>query len=164
MELGQQSACDATLARVRRGHTVADFTGAFRLLRSSGVKLAVHLIFGLPGEGLERILDTVRFVADLEPEGVKIHNLHVLEGTELARWYRDGKLTLSTLDEYARMAAEFLTALDPAMIIHRLTGESHGPLMLAPAWGKDKRRVLAAIEDQLRSQDTWQGHQQVAVE
>ena len=55
------------------------------------------------------------------------------------------------------MVEDFLERLDPAMVIHRLTGEGPADLMLAPSWGRDKRRILSQIDKALLARDGWQG-------
>ncbi len=94
VELGLQSANDATLARLRRGHGLAEFAAARRLLEGRGLRAAVHLILGLPGEDRARMLDTIRVVAGLGLEGVKFHDLHLARGSGLAAEYPAGELTL----------------------------------------------------------------------
>jgi len=93
-ELGLQSEHNITLERVNRHHTKEDFERAFFLLRKKGVKITVHLIFGLPGEGRKEIMETVSYIASLKPEGIKIHNLHIPVRTELFKEYRMGELTI----------------------------------------------------------------------
>ena len=94
VELGLQSSSDRTAARIRRGHTWADFLDGYRRLRAAGgnISLCVHLIFGLPGEDDARMLESVRDVAALHPEQVKLHLLHVLRGFGargiISRWKR----------------------------------------------------------------------------
>ena len=67
VELGLQSANDQTLRRIGRGHTSEDFRRAFDLLKDHGLKVGVHLIFGLPGEGWSEIMATMELVAGLAP-------------------------------------------------------------------------------------------------
>ncbi len=93
IELGLQSAHDDTLRRIGRGHTAADFLSAYRLLVDRRLKVAIHLIFGLPGEGREEIAETAHWVARLRPDGVKIHNLHIPKATVLARELLKGEIT-----------------------------------------------------------------------
>jgi len=157
VELGLQSACDATLARVRRGHTVADFTRAFRLLRASGVKLAVHLIFGLPEEGLERILDTVRFVAGLEPEGVKIHNLHVPRGSPLAAEHRAGELIPPCAPRHLEYVVRALELLPPQTLILRLTCDTPGERLATPRGFPPKSAFYRAVRGSLAACGSRQG-------
>ena len=157
VELGLQSACDDTLARVRRGHTVADFSRAFRLLRAAGVKLAVHLIFGLPGEGLDRILETVRFVADLEPEGVKIHNLHVPLASPLAAEHRAGELVAPCAPRHLEYVLRALELLPPRTVILRLTCDTPAGRLAAPRGFEPKAAFYRKVRAGLAARGTRQG-------
>ena len=50
VEYGLQSAHDATLRRINRGHDVADFEQAVKATAGRGIQICVHIILGLPGE------------------------------------------------------------------------------------------------------------------
>jgi radical SAM protein (TIGR01212 family) len=157
VELGLQSACDATLVRVRRGHTAADFTRAFALLRQAGVKLAVHLIFGLPGEGLEQILETVRLVAGLRPEGVKIHNLHVPLGSPLAGELRAGELAVPCAARHLEYVVRALELLPPEILILRLTCDTPAGRLAAPRGFPPKAAFYRQVRAALLARGTRQG-------
>ncbi len=157
VELGLQSGCDATLARVRRGHTVADFTRAFGLLRQAGVKLAVHLIFGLPGEGLEQILETVRLVAGLEPEGVKIHNLHVPLASPLAGEQLAGELSVPCAARHLEYVIRALELLPPETLILRLTCDTPAGRLAAPRGFPPKAAFYRQVRSALQARGTRQG-------
>jgi len=157
LELGLQSANDETLRAVNRNHTVADFESAVERSHDHGLEVIAHIILDLPGEGEPHRARTADCLNRNRVEGVKIHNLHVLDGTPLAQMYRDGSVKLCSLDGYTRMTVDFLGRLDPGMVIHRLTGEGPASLMLAPEWGRDKRRVRGRIERLLETSDSWQG-------
>lgn len=157
VELGLQSAGDATLKRIRRGHSVADFRQAFDLLRAQAVKLAVHLIFGLPGEGLPEILATARFVAALEPEGVKIHNLHVPVGSPLAAELRAGELTLPCSARHLEYVVRALELLPPQTLVMRLTCDTPRERLAAPLGFPPKAAFLRAVRGELARRGTWQG-------
>jgi len=157
VELGLQSGCDATLARVRRGHTVADFIRAFGLLRKAEVKLAVHLIFGLPGEGLEEILDTVRLVSGLEPEGVKIHNLHVPRGSPLAAEHLAGELVAPCAARHLEYVLRSLELLPPRTLILRLTCDTPGQRLAAPRGSPPKAEFYRQVRESLAARGSWQG-------
>jgi hypothetical protein len=157
LELGLQSADDDTLRAVNRNHTVADFESAVARTHDHGLEVIAHIILDLPGEDESHRAKTAACLNRNRVEGVKIHNLHVLDGTPLAKMYRHGSVELSSLDGYSRMTADFLGRLDPGMVVHRLTGEGPASLMLAPEWGRDKRRVRSEIERALEAGDSWQG-------
>ena len=157
LELGLQSADDDTLRALNRNHTVADFEQAVDQAHQHGLEVIAHIMLDLPGEEDAHRQKTAACLNRNRVEGVKIHNLHVLDGTPLAEMYREGTVELSSLDGYAQMTADFIDRLDPGMVIHRLTGEGPASLMLAPEWGRDKRRIRSKIEKALEAGDSWQG-------
>ena len=147
VELGLQTAHDETAARLNRGYGLDTFTDAYRRLKAAGLMVIVHLIFGLPGESREEMLDSVRFVAGLTPpaDGVKLQMLHVLKGTALGAQYEAQPFPLLTLEEYADLIAQSVRILPETTVLHRLTGDAPGPLLLAPEWTRNKKRVLNTI-------------------
>jgi len=157
VELGLQSACDATLDRVRRGHSVADFARAYGLLRQAGVKIGVHLIFGLPGEGMEQILQTVRYVARLQPDGVKIHNLHVPVGSPLAAELLAGELATPCAPRHLDYVVRALELLPPRTVIMRLTCDTPRERLAAPRVFLPKAAFHQAVRHELERRDTRQG-------
>lgn len=147
VELGLQTAHDETAARLNRSYNLDTFTDAFRRLKESSLTVIVHLIFGLPEESREAMLDSVRFVAGLTPpvDGVKLQMLHVLKGTPLGAQYEAQPFPLLTLEEYAELIAESVRILPESTVLHRLTGDAPGSLLLAPEWTRNKKRVLNTI-------------------
>lgn len=157
VELGLQTAHDATLERVRRGHTVADFTRAWRLLRESGVRLAAHLIFGLPGEGLAEILESAAFIAALEPDGVKIHNLHIPRSSRMFEEYLAGELTVPAPGRHLDYVVRALEMLPPPTVVMRLTCDTPEDRLAAPRGFWPKGRFYEAVRRRMRDIPTWQG-------
>ncbi len=157
LELGLQSAHDATLNAINRGHDVAAFLDAYERARSRPLQIVVHLIFGLPGEGRKEMLETVRLVSELRPDGIKIHPLQVLRGTEISRSYKDGEFEPLQREEYISLVADALEILPPETTVHRLTAEAPPDLLLAPDWCSRKQSLLAGIEAELKSRGTRQG-------
>lgn len=156
-ELGLQSSHDTTLRRIRRGHTAADFSRAYGLLRKLGVKLAVHLIFGLPGEGLKEILETVRFVAGLEPEGVKIHNLHIPAGSPLFREYLRGEVSAPCAARHLDAVCRALELLPPDTVIMRLTCDTPAARLACPRNFPAKADFYAQVGRELEARGIRQG-------
>ncbi len=157
LELGLQSAHDATLARINRGHDLACFDAALAQAREHGLKVVAHVILGLPGEGLEHTNATARHLAASGVWGVKLHNLMVLAGAPLAREHHAGQLALWSRERYARAAAEFLARLPWRVLVHRLAADPGPDRLLAPAWAADKDAVLAAIAQALEESNLRQG-------
>ncbi len=159
VELGLQTIHDATAATIHRGHTYADFLDGYTRLRRDAPRAltAIHLIFGLPGEGEGAMLETVRAVADLHPHQVKIHLLHVLRGTALGQMYEAGGYAPMAQDDYVRLVVRALELLPPDTVIARLTGDGAAADLLAPAWSRRKRAVLAGIDKCQAATDSHQG-------
>ncbi|MBW1807617.1 MAG: TIGR01212 family radical SAM protein [Deltaproteobacteria bacterium] len=157
IELGLQSANDTFLKWMNRGHSVADFESAVKRCHQAGLEVIAHVILDLPDETADDRAKTAACLNSLAVEGVKVHNLHVLEHTPLAKLHKKGMFQLSSLLEYAEMVAEFIQMLRVEMIIHRLSGEGPAELMLAPDWGRDKKSILSKIDKTLSASDGWQG-------
>lgn len=151
VELGLQTIHERTAKAVHRGYDLAAFEEGYRALKSLGLTVVVHVIFSLPGETRENMLDTVRYLAALDPppDGVKLQMLHVLRGTQLGEAYEKAPFPLLTLEEYAELIAQSLRILPEETVIHRLTGDAPGPLLIAPEWTRNKKRVLNQIQREI---------------
>ena len=159
VELGLQSVHDSTAMLINRGHTYADFLEGYEKLRdtSDKINICVHLIFGLPNESREMMLDSVKRVAKLRPEQVKIHLLHVIRNTRLAEIYESGGYQPLSMEEYVDTVAEALTYLPPDTVIGRLTGDGMGSELLSPDWSRKKTAVINDIDKKMFAEDLWQG-------
>ena len=159
VELGLQTSNDETAALINRGHTFADFKDGFLRLRSASEKIGicVHMIFGLPSEDREAMLTTVREVAALHPEQVKIHLLHVIKGTKMAEIYERGEYVPLQKEEYVELVADALELLPPDVVVARVTGDGMADSLLAPEWSRKKVSVINDIDKLLYERGSWQG-------
>jgi radical SAM protein (TIGR01212 family) len=157
IEYGLQSAHDATLARINRGHDVAAFQSAVAATRGRGLEICAHVILGLPGEKRREMLKTAEFLAGLELDAVKIHLLYVVRGTALETLWRQGQYRCLRQQEYVGLVCDFLERLPPAMVIQRLTGDPRPGELVAPQWARYKQQTLNHIRETLVARDTWQG-------
>lgn len=157
VELGLQSANNETLKRINRGHTAEDFRDAIGMLKERGLSIVAHVILGLPGESTREMLETADFINKMGVEGVKIHNLHVLKGTQLEKLYNEGGIKLPDLETYAIWVADFLEHLKPSVLIHRVNGHAPRQLTVAPKWSINKLAIFNAVEKELERRDTYQG-------
>jgi len=146
LEIGLQSSSDRTLALINRNHTAEDFRTAVKEAKARGISTVAHVVLGLPGEGMEDYLETARFIADTEVDGVKIHNLIVLKGTKLCEMYMAGEYVPIGLDEYCMAVRRFLELVPSNVVIHRLAAEAPASMIAAPGWAINKSAVLSAIE------------------
>ena len=147
VELGLQTMHDETAARMNRGYSRTIFEEALGKLRSAGIQVVVHVIFGLPGETRDDMLQTIRYLAGLDPapDGIKLQMLNILKGTLLARQYEEHPFPLLSMEEYTDLVAESIRLLPEEMILHRMTGDGPGNLLVAPDWVRNKKKVLNTI-------------------
>ncbi len=157
VELGLQSASDKTLKLINRGHTVERFIEAYCLLRNYKIKLAIHLIFGLPGENEEDILNTVRFVAKLKPDGIKFHNLHIPYNTKIYEEFRRGEIAVLSDKRHIDYLIKSIELLPPETIIMRLTTDTLPSKLSSPKHFLNKATLYDAIRKKMISLNTWQG-------
>lgn len=157
LELGLQSAFDVTLARVNRGHGLAEYRNAVKAARQRGIPVCTHLILGLPGENEAHYHATLDTVLDLGVDGLKLHPLHVVKGTQLANQWRRGEYFPLSMSDYLRSAADLIERTPEHIVFHRVTGTASKEILLAPAWCSQKWNVLNGIEAELRQRKHRQG-------
>ncbi len=159
VELGLQSSSDKTAELINRCHSFAAFEDGYKRLRKGApsVDICFHIIFGLPGEDRGMMLDTVKKTAALYPEQVKIHLLHIIEGTRLAEMYKKGDYTPMERVDYIDTVCEALTLLPDDIVICRLTGDGMAKSLIAPDWSLKKVSILNDIDRKMFENDLWQG-------
>lgn len=157
VELGLQTIQETTAQIIRRGYPLSTFEDAFRRLKDAGLTVIVHVILGLPQETKEMMLETVRYLAGLHIDGIKLQLLHVLKGTDLAPLYEAGEFSVLSLEEYLDVLGSSIALLPPDIVIHRISGDGPRRLLLAPEWSADKKRVLNAVSRYLKEQGIYQG-------
>lgn len=145
VELGLQTIHPASAAYLRRGYKLPVFDEAVRKLKAIGCSVIVHQILGIPGETPEMMAETSRYIGASGADGIKLHLLHVLKGTDLEADYRAGRFRTLEMDEYISILEDCLRVLPPDMVIHRLTGDGAKRDLIAPLWSADKKRVLNEI-------------------
>ena len=157
VEYGLQSAHDATLRKINRGHDFQCFAEAVRETRKRGMLVCAHVILGLPGEGPAEMRATADALADLGVDGIKLHLLYVVRGTPLERWYRTGDYRPLEPEAYAEAVCEFLERTPPKVVVQRLTGDPHPEELIAPEWALEKRKARDLIFAEMERRDLWQG-------
>ncbi len=157
VEYGLQSAHDATLAFINRGHDFKCFQNAVAATKNRGIKVCAHVILGLPNENKTHMLGTAKAVSDLGIDGIKLHLLYVIKGTRLEALYRAGRYKCLEQQEYVDLVCDFLEHIPKDMVIQRLTGDPHPEELVAPQWSLKKTETLHRIRDTLKKRDSWQG-------
>lgn len=157
IELGLQTSNEKTAKIINRGYTLDIFEDALGRLRRKNIDVVVHTIFGLPGESREDMLNTIKYLANKDIQGIKIHLLHLLKGTPLVKLYEQGKLRFLEKDEYIDLVCEAITLLPESIVIHRLTGDAPRNLIIGPMWSLKKWEVLNDIDKKLNDEELYQG-------
>lgn len=157
VELGLQSSKKETLKLINRGHTLENFVEAVKNLQKRNIKVVAHIINGLPYETKEDMINTVKFLNHLKIDGIKIHMLHILKGTELAKMYNQQPFHILSKEEYISIVVEQLEYLNPNIVIHRITGDPNINDLIAPDWLTKKFCVLNDIDKEMVKRDIYQG-------
>lgn len=157
LELGLQSSDDEILTLINRGHTLEDFVTTVKRAAGRNFDICAHLIHGFPGESAEEFLKSADLIASLPIDSIKLHQLHAVEGTELADMYRRGEFTPLTLAEYVSVAADFLERLPARVTVQRLYGSAPLAIRVAPQWGLKNNQMWFAVLNELQRRGTWQG-------
>lgn len=157
IELGLQSMHEKSAVRMHRGYRTEVFEECVSRLHSLQIPVIAHMIIGLPEETPEDYLETVRYLNRMKVAGVKIHLLHFLRGTQFGDEYEAGKIRELTMAEYVSAVSECLAHLDPDIVIHRLSGDGSGELLLGPDWSRNKKKVLNAIRHEMKVKNYIQG-------
>jgi radical SAM protein (TIGR01212 family) len=157
VEMGLQTVHESTSTLINRAHDTECYIDAVTRLRRHGIRVCTHIIHGLPLETHNMMLDTVRSVAAMDVQGIKIHLLHLMRKTPMVKQYEAGLLQFLEKDEYVKLIVDSLELLPPEMIVHRLTGDAPRDLLIGPMWSLKKWEVLNAIDAELQQRATWQG-------
>ncbi|MFU1798364.1 TIGR01212 family radical SAM protein [Paenibacillus azoreducens] len=157
VEMGLQTVHDSTSELINRAHDTQCFVDAVAKLRKHNIRVCAHIIYGLPQETHEMMMETGRAVSKMDVQGIKIHLLHLMKGTPMVRQYEAGLLRFLEQDEYIKLIVDTLEILPPEMIVHRLTGDAPRKLLIGPTWSLKKWEVLNTIDAQLKARNTWQG-------
>ncbi len=151
LELGLQSSFDSTLNKVNRGHGFAEYLQAVRLANSHNINVCTHLIIGLPGEDEVHFETTLSRVLDEGVAGLKLHPLHVVKGTQLAKDYFNKKYQPITQHDYVNVVADLIEMTPDNIIYHRVTGTASEDILISPHWCSKKWQVINAITQELHN-------------
>ena len=157
VELGLQTIHESTTKLINRCHSLKCFDDMVRKLRERNINVVVHIINGLPYETRDMMLDTVRHVNELDIQGIKIHMLHIIKDTPLAKLYDEKKFHVLSKEEYIDITCSQLELLRPSIVINRITGDPKADELIEPKWLLKKFCVLNDIDKELKKRDSFQG-------
>ena len=157
LELGLQSVHETTMEKCNRKHSTQIVFDWIDKLKSTNIKTCVHIINGLPNESKSDMLETVKQISKHNPDAIKIHMLHLIEGTQMAKEYEEHPFHILTLEEYVDIVVDQLELLPQEMIIERLTGDGIAKDLIKPKWTIKKTIVTNEIDKLMVKRNTWQG-------
>lgn len=157
IELGLQSMHNETAKRVHRGHDYQTFLDCIDRLKDTHLKICVHIINSLPYESKDMMLETAKAISHLPVHAIKIHMLHIMEDTQMAKEYQQHPFPVLSKEEYIDIVVSQLELLPPEMIIQRLTGDGVKEKLITPQWTMKKVVVLNDIDKEMLRRDSWQG-------
>ncbi|NRG06080.1 TIGR01212 family radical SAM protein, partial [Vibrio coralliilyticus] len=150
LELGLQTANNDTLKRINRGHDFNCYASIAKRARALGIKVCTHLIVGLPKETHQDNIDTMRKVIDVGTDGIKLHSLHIVEGSTMAKAWKAGKLNAPSLQQYVDTASAMIRMTPPEIVFHRVSSAARRPTLLAPLWCENRWLAMTKIGDALK--------------
>jgi elongator complex protein 3 len=145
VELGVQNPNDEIYGLVGRRHTVQDVVEATRIMKDAGLKVAYHLMPGMPGSDMEKDLEafkTIFSAADYRPDMLKIYPCLVLKGTKAYEWFSQGKYQPYTTEEAASLIAEVKKIVPHWIRIMRVQRDIPANLIVAGVKRSDLREVV----------------------
>lgn len=157
IELGLQTIHEKTSILINRCHTLECFNECVNRLRKMNINVVVHIINGLPYETKDMMLETIKYINNLDIQGVKIHMLSVLKDTKLELLYREKPFHILTKEEYIDIVCDELELLRPEIVINRITADPKIDDLIEPNWLIKKFCVLNDIDKELVRRDSYQG-------
>jgi len=157
LEYGIESVYDKTLEFMNRGHNFQSVVDAIEISRGRGIDIGTHIIVGFPTETYSEMLRMADKISLLGVNNLKIHNLHIVKNTPLARMYSHNPFHLFGYEEYIDFIVEFIEMVSPDIIIERLFTDTPKDLLIAPQWNKSHAEILKDIQTTLEKRDTYQG-------
>ncbi len=154
IELGFQTSKESSVEFIRRCYENSIYIEVINQIHkiAPNIHVITHLIFGIPQETIEDMLNSVKFVLNAQTDGIKFTVLHVLENTDLAALWKEGKFQTMSQDEYFYVLKKALVIIEnftektgKPVVVHRLTGDGAKKILLAPMWTADKKKVLNSL-------------------
>jgi uncharacterized protein len=150
VEFGIQSIYDETLLRINRGHDSANVKEWVQKAKDAGIKVCGHLIFGLPGENKQMMLETAKAAYAMGIDSVKYHPLYVVQKTALANEYFRKEFTPISEEDYLEVLTEALILKPDDISVQRVTAGIDDASLIAPLWCKDRNEQVKALNSHLK--------------
>jgi len=150
IEFGIQSVYDETLRKINRGHDSDNVKEWILKSKDRGLHVCGHLIFGLPDESKEMMLETSKEAYKWGIDSVKYHPLYVVKRTALANEYVKGKFSPISESDYLEVLAKSIEMKPENVSVQRVTAGIDDESLLAPKWCRDKNTQIKNINKSLK--------------
>ena len=157
VEYGVESANEETLVRVNRGHTFAPARDCIIRTARRGISVRVHMILGFPWETRSELIRQAQLIASLPITTLKLHQLQVIRGTQLAREYELHPWPLPTAEEYVDLVLEYISHLPSSLVLERFVSQSPPEYVIAPRWGLKNHEFSALVKKAIQKRSTQLG-------
>ena len=135
VEYGVESANDETLLRINRGHTFRQSCEAIRRTAERGIRVGAHVILGFPWEPFDELMRQAEEIGRLPLTTLKLHQLQIIRGTQLAREYAEHPWAVPTAEEYIDLVLNYISRLPYGLVMERFVSQSPPEMVIAPQWG-----------------------------
>ncbi|MGF7118821.1 tRNA uridine(34) 5-carboxymethylaminomethyl modification radical SAM/GNAT enzyme Elp3 [Methanobacterium oryzae] len=152
VELGVQTIYNYIYKRIERGHTVEDTIESTRILRDSGIKVAMHLMPGLFADFDRDLRIFKRLFSDerFKPDMLKIYPCLVTKGSKLHEMWKKGEYSPYTSEEAVDLIVEIKKSLPKWVRTMRIQRDIPSPLIEA---GVKKSNLGELVYKKLHSQE-----------
>lgn len=135
VEYGVESANDETLLRINRGHTFRQSCEAICRTAERGIRVGAHVILGFPWEPFDELMRQAEEIGRLPLTTLKLHQLQIIRGTQLAREYAEHPWAVPTAEEYIDLVLHYISRLPYGLVMERFVSQSPPEMVIAPQWG-----------------------------
>lgn len=135
VEYGVESANDETLLRINRGHTFRQSYEAICRTAERGIRVGAHVILGFPWEPFDELMRQAEEIGRLPLTTLKLHQLQIIRGTQLAREYAEHPWAVPTAEEYIDLVLNYISRLPYGLVMERFVSQSPPEMVIAPLWG-----------------------------
>lgn len=158
IELGLQTVNYHSLKKINRGHGLAEFIESVIRIKEMNLRVCAHVILNLPWDNMTDVIETSRIVSALGVDEVKLHSLYLMEGTIMAKQYKDGEFQMTSKEEYIKRAIVFLEYLDPEIVVQRIIGRAPKEGAVFVNWQESWWKIRDEIILNMKHENICQGN------
>lgn len=151
IEFGIQSIYDETLIKINRGHDSQNVKEWILKSKEAGLNVCGHLIFGLPDETQEMMLETSKAAYEWGIDSVKYHPLYVVKKTALANEFNRGEFKPISEKEYLDVLVKSIQMKPENVNVQRVTAGIDDDSLLSPQWCRNKNTQIKHINAALKT-------------